>query len=208
MVTYCTADDVARLLQTSPFSTSSTPTTTQVENIILRKEDRIDQKLQHGWREKTSNELYINPTFVDTQNGVRFDLPNYSIKSLSSVDGDSLQVWDGNDYVDFLANKTEGRADDYWLDYEKGVLFIRVDVQTSSKKAIKIKYRYGETTVPGEIEDLCVLLTAIDVLNMYERSVRFTDDGGTNTNSNRERIEVWKQEIKEIYNSLSPIGTF
>lgn len=207
VVTYCTADDVARLLQTEPFGTTTTPTTAQVEKIINRKEDRIDQKLNHGWREKTSKLLFISPSFIDLRNGVRFDLPNYAIKTLTNGT-DTLEVWDGNNYIDFLADRTEGRDNDYWLDEELGVLYIRRDVQTSAKKAIRIQFRYGETTVSGDIEDLCVLLAAKDVLTMYPRNIRFDDDGGSAAKNSQQKTEDFDSQIKELWNVLSNIGTF
>lgn len=208
VVTYCTATQVSELLQIETFSTTTSPTFNQVEAIINRKEDRIDRKLMHGWREKTQTDLFLDATFVETRNGVRFDLPNYSIKTLSSGSGDKLEVWDGSNYIDFLVSKTEGRDEDYWLDTTLGVLWIRSEVRAAQRKPVRITYRYGESVVPGEIEDLCLYLTAIDVLSMYPRSISFGEDGSSKTLTQDSKMNYFKQEVKDIYNSLSNIGTF
>jgi len=205
---YCTADDVARLLQTEPFSASTTPTTTQVENIINRKEDRIDQKLMHGWREKTVTDLFLDTTFIEIRNGARFDVPNYSLKTLSSGSGDKLEVWDGTNYIDFLTDKTEGRDNDYWVDLNKGIIWIRVNVRVATRKPIRVTYRFGETVVTGDIEDLCVNMAAIDILNMYQRNIRMVDDGGSAAPTSDSRIANMKEEIKDLWITLSNIGTF
>lgn len=207
VTTYTTADIVAGLLQTDLFTTETTPTLTQVEKIINRKEDRIDQKLKHSWREAESKEILLSPTFIDYRNGLRYELPNYTIKTLNSISGDKLEVWDGTKYVDYLTEKTEGRDKDFWLDYNLGVLFIRNGSRASTKKGINIKFRYGEDAVTGDIEDLCTMMTCIDLLNQYEQNIRWSEDGGNNSNPNRDRIRVWKEEIKELFNSLSNIST-
>lgn len=205
--TYTTADDVAGLLQTTEFTLSTTPTLAQVEKIINRKEDRIDQKLMHAWREVSSKEMFLSPTFIDFRNGLRYDLPNYTLKDFSDGSGDILEVWNGTEYIDYLADKVEGRNNDFWVDYTLGVLFIRTNTRPSTKKGIRVKFRYGEEDVTGEIEDLTTMLSCVDVLNQYEQNIRWSDDGGSNSNPNRDRIKVWKEEIKDLYNSLSNIST-
>ena len=206
VTTYSSSALVSAFIQSEPFGMTTNPTSGQVDNIINRMEDRIDQKLVHGWREKTSKLMFVNPSFFDFRNGTRFDLPNYNVKTLLNGT-DTLEVWDGSEYVDFLADKTEGRDEDYWLDGEKGVLFVRNGIQRSTKKPIRIKYRYGEDTVPGEIEDLCTLMAAKQVLMMYQRAIRFVDDGVSAAPTIPQRIDLINEELKDLWISLSNIGT-
>lgn len=209
VTTYTTADKVQGALQFSEaFSVTTSPTLVQVNSLINRKEDRIDQMLKHGWRVKTSNELLLSPSFLDYQNGLRFDLPNYSVKELDSVQGDVLEVFDGREYIDYLGTKTNGRINDYWLDLQKGVLYIRGGVNPRVRQSIKIKYRYGESAVTGDIEDLATYMVCIDILNMWQKNITLTDDGGSKTSSQDQRITYFKEQIKEILNSKSSISTF
>ena len=87
------------------------------------------------------------------------------------------------------------------------MLYIKSGVQRNTDKPVRVSYRFGETIVTGDIEDLCTYMTAIDVLNAYDKKVSYTDDGGSSTSSKGERISNYKAEIKELYNSLMPIST-
>ena len=103
MVTYTSATLVAELLQLTTFTSTSSPTFTQVEKIISRKEARINLKLSHAWREETVTDLFLNDPTLTSRDGVSFNLPNYSIRSLNSGSGDKIEVWRGSEYVDYLA---------------------------------------------------------------------------------------------------------
>lgn len=207
--TYTTADKVQGALQfNEPFGVLTSPTLAQVNSLINRKEDRIDEILKHGWRTKTAKEILLSPSFLDYQNGLRFDLPNYSVKELDSTDGDTLEVFTGQEYVDFLGTKTNGRNNDYWLDTQKGVLYIRGGINPRLRLSVKIKYRYGETAVTGDIEDLATYMVCIDILNMWQKNITITDDGGSKTSSQDQRITYFKQQVKQILASKSSISTF
>ena len=51
-VTYCAVTDIELRLRTS-FDGSTTPTETQVEDIINKSEDFIDKYTNHAWRTTT-----------------------------------------------------------------------------------------------------------------------------------------------------------
>ena len=53
-----------------------------------------------------------------------------------------MEVWDGTQYEDWLTTKTEGRNEDYWLDYEKGVLYLRTTRYTPIS-GVRISYRFN-----------------------------------------------------------------
>lgn len=210
MTTYIQATDVSELLQIETFSTETSPTLNQVEKIIERKEGRINQRLNHAWGTltQTESDLYLNVTFVDPRNGVRFDLPNYDVKPFDVSEGDKIEVWNGSEYIEFLSAETAGRDKDYWVDSKLGVLYIRNIVQQYTKRPIRVTYRYGTTVIPKSIEELALYLTAIDVLSMYPKAVNFVDDGNSQTSSQDQRITYFKQEVKQIYNNFANIGTF
>ena len=58
-VTYTTANDVAALIRSCPFKACTTPTLAQVDELIERSEDVIDQRTGHTYgRTKTITREY------------------------------------------------------------------------------------------------------------------------------------------------------
>jgi hypothetical protein len=113
---------------------------------------------------------------------------------------DALEIWDGNAYTDYLASKEEGRASDYWLNYEKGILYI-YDIPSTDRDAIRMKYRYGDQSVPDDIKKACTLMTAIDILRTEDRSF-LLPEGGASVNYSS-KIELMEAEIKSIIEQRS-----
>ena len=62
---------------------------------------------------------------------------------------------------------------------------------------IRIQYRYGESSVPGEIEDACTKLVAAELCMQDDRKM-FLPDGTTINTSNREKAERWKSQAESI----------
>ncbi len=198
MATYCTPEQVAELLQCDYFSDSTKPTRQTVESIIERKEDYINSVTGHSWKEVTvSNEMHnIDVNYIATL-GIPIYLQHRKIKQFDSSKGDKLEVWDGSRYVDYLTEKTEGRNNDFSVNYEEGIIYLRTFYGAPRKDAVRVTYRYGEDSVPGDIADACAKLTAIDLIALDDRSVLLPETGGSNV-SYLNKIEQWKQDVKEI----------
>lgn len=73
--------------------------------------------------------------------------------------GDFLKIWRGGVYEDwvnaaepdYVAGKVENRGTgDFWLDYDNGILYFVGDRPMRSDRAVKIRYRYGETMYPTD----------------------------------------------------------
>lgn len=207
VVTYTTAAKVASLLQVNTFDGLSTPTLTEVEQIINRKEDYIDKRTGHAWRERAILEEYVNPTDYNRfGNGVRFDLKHRKIKEFDTLENDKIEVWNGNEWIDYVATKTEGRNDDYWVDYINGIVYIRKR-SGFFEHGIRITYRYGEDLVDGTIEDIATKLVMIDILRMYEKNLINTDDGSTNKLNNEQRIINLEKDIENMWGSVVEFTT-
>ena len=72
-------------------------------------------------------------------------------------------MWEGagSNYTDIL-------TDEQWYDFEPvyGRLFLRGYIFTIIRKnRIRVTYRYGDATVPLDVADACIKLSAIDLLN-------------------------------------------
>lgn len=200
-VTYTTADKVSALLQIT-FDGSSSPTSTQVETIINRIEDYVDNATSHAWREVTVTEEYVEPSSPYISGvGVRFKLNHRKIKSISSGDGDKIEIWTGSEWLDLASTGTEGRANDYWVDENRGVIYI-LTRSSFYPTGVRFTYRFGETTVDKSIEDAVTKLTAIDVLQIPEfDSARFTDDGANHLPT-QNTIESWKKDAMRVISEL------
>lgn len=199
VATYCTTAQVAEILQIANFDGSSIPTSTTVTNYIERAEAKIESQTGHAWKSITVTNEYLMPSsFYKYGTGIKFKLEHRSIKTLSSGSGDKLEVWNGNEWEDYLVTKTEGRNNDYWVNETEGVVYI-IGTHTIYPDGVRITYRYGESSVSASIEECAVLMTAIMVLNTPEFSqASFTDDGASTRRLDNDRIQQWEKIINNI----------
>lgn len=202
--TYTTAQKVAEFLQRDNFSSTTTPTDTVVEDLINRNEDHIDQETNHAWREVTITDEYIDTYVPVVGLGWQFYLRHRSIRNVNAVSGDKIEIFDGNNFIDYVADKTQGRNEDYFVDQTNGTVAIR-DRTFFYPKGNKFTYRYGESTVDKDIEDACTMLTAIDILTMNDKAGRFADDGPSNRLSHQNRIDAWKEKVTDILENKKEI---
>jgi len=211
MATYCTADDVRRVLQVDfDFSSQKLPTDTDVEASIEEAEDEIDQETQHAWRAVTvTNEFYDIPIQAYREGvGTPIHLKHRNVRTLASGSGDKLEVWDGSSYEDWLTTKTEGRANDYWLDEELGILYIRRYWKYYWKKAIRMTYRYGESTVPKDIRKATAMLAAIDFIMSDDLSASLNETGDSMRVGHESRIEIMRERVEKIIRNRREIPVF
>ena len=163
-VTYCTVEDVSDFLRV-PITATSTPNKRQVEKIINRKEEELDRRIGHTFgRNKTvTKEIHDLPLLYTYGWGTPVFLKLRNCRDFSYAAGDRIEVWEGagSSYTDIL-------NDEQWYDFEPvyGRLFLRGYIFTIIRKnRIRVTYRYGDETVPLDVSDACIKLTAIDLLN-------------------------------------------
>lgn len=209
--TYTTVRHVQDLLGMTTLDDTTTPTIQRVVALINRKEDRIDYKTGNAWRErfsgtKSGQDMTAKYVYYDVmgnyerQSGIPVYLENRNIRTFSESEGDVIEIWDGSSYVDWVANKTEGRAEDYWVDYAQGILYIRSRFSVVGPVKLRTKYRYGEDVLNKLVEDLCTKMVAIDLLASDSRSVILAE--GSATLKHRDKIAMWKEENDEDLASL------
>ena len=199
MGTYTTVDKVGNVLgfPTSYFGAGTTPTSTVIESFITRSEEEVERLTGHAWKSKTVTDEYLK---ADSQyivgRGVAFSLKYRKVSSISK-----LEIWDGSSWVDWKTSKTEGRNSDYWVDYTNGIIYI-VNMPTIYENNIKCTYVFGDTTVPGSVEKVTTLLSAIEILGSPEFStVVFTENANT-ASSHSDKLDRWNKEIEKIIDSL------
>lgn len=202
-VTYCSADDIARQLQVAEFGGegATRPSLDDVENIILEMQDEIDSRTKHGWREKTATDEYHDLDQLNYEDGAGWPiyLKHRSIRTLDTSEGDKIEVWDGSSWTDWVAsaNYTEGRDEDYWVDYTTGVLYIKSTGGFFKIKAVRVTYRYGESSVPKDIRKCCILMTCIDILEMNNRTLLVPEEANPML-SYSSKIARWEKKSEEI----------
>lgn len=196
MVVYCTAQQVAEFLQKDNFSETTTPTQTVVEDFILRNETYIEQRTGHAWQTRTVTEEFVdNPKHIPGL-GNAFYLRHRTLTTFTSGT-DTINIFDGNTDIEYVANKTEGRNSDYYVDKVNGVVYIR-DRNLFYPKGNRFKYRYGESSVDKDIEKACILLTAREILLMNDKTARLIDDGPSNRIPHDRRIAEWEKMAEDI----------
>lgn len=201
--TYCAAGDVARVLNKPLvyFTANTTPTVTSVNNYILEAEEIVDKDTQSAYRaRKVTNEYHTvaRNTPYYAQTGYRVRLNYKFIRELSDGAGDKLEVWNGTAYENYLTTKTEGRGNDFWLDYENGVLYIRGMFLTQREKGIRVTYRYGEEVVPANIKLATALQVAILLLVNEDNSFILNETGETRNMGYDQRIAQYDKKYRRI----------
>ena len=210
--TYTQPHEIAQHLQVRnsqgihQYDGQTRPSIFEIIGHIQEAEDEIDRQTNHAWRlrygaTETGNstaanyEYYDYPDVIDLTEGAKIYLNHRKIRTLSYAAGDALEIWKGGAYENYLQTKTEGRGQDYWVDYDKGVLVV-YGVNLTTEKAIRIKYRYGDTAVPSDIKKACTFIVAQEAIMADDRSVMLPS-GGDNV-SLQQKIERYDKDVKKI----------
>lgn len=214
MATYASSDDVANILGISNFPTSGAPVTTGVVNKwIDRYEDFVNSRTMDSWKKLTvTNELqdYIGVAYRRGL-GVAIFLNQTDLFAFDSSEGDKIEVWDGNSWVDWITSgsHTEGRENDYYVDLKRGVLWLK-NGYSMIPQGVRITYRHGNKDVPGDIADAVTLLVAARIMGMDGTHALLQEAGADVPPS--EEISSWRKEAMETirnyrgFRALGPIS--
>jgi len=209
VVVYCTSADVFTFLQLgassdvnfngkTDFDGTTNPTKTTVEAWINESEDWIDQETMHAWRTVIVTKEYhhLHAPQYQRRDGTEIKLLHRNIKTLLNGT-DLLEVWDGSNYIDYLADKVEGRNKDYWQVEEDGFIFIRTYPRYLTRYfGVRVTYRFGDAAVPGDIKRACKLLTSMQFLQGEDRSVILPE--GSSNIPYQSKVSDWEKKIDEI----------
>ena len=164
--TYCTPLQAAKFVfgDTFTFSDITKLTDSTVAEIINMNEDEIDSFLQTSFRTNTITDEFhnIDRAILDDNNFCRF-WPKYRPLQTKNASW-KIEIFNGNTYDDFVTTKVEGRANDYYIDYNKSAIHLRPT--NYGNNALRLTYTWGFSTVPNDIKKLCVLKTALNLLDM------------------------------------------
>ncbi len=217
---YCSAVDVAAYLGWTDsavatpetitryeFSSSTIPSLAEVNDMILAAEDMIDSKTGHAWRERTvtdeihdyENALYTAPKEAERDcRGIK--LSHRKIRSLTSGT-DEINVWNGSSYTEYVADKTEGRNDDFWVDSQKGILYFKDSTPSRVVQSVKVTYRYGDSSVPDDVRELTALMAARRIMMSHDH-IKSIPQGDGAASIYREKLIAWKEIIDQHLKNL------
>lgn len=197
MVNYCTSLQVAEFIGiTTDFTTSTNPKKVAVERWIASNQKSINKRTMHAWETVTVTEEVRHQDSLPYgfREGIKVFLNHRTIKTFVSGT-DLLEVWDGTQWLDYVANKVEDRNRDFWVDYPRGIISIR-NLTFFKYFSVRVTYRYGETSVDTDIRKACILMTASDIAKMDDRSVLFPE--GTSNVPLIDKSEKWRAEADRI----------
>ena len=174
-MTYTTSDKVAGYLQRDVFSTSTIPTKATVDNFISWSEGEIERITLTAWRSIQITEEYHSMRMrrkyrsVWSEPFVRLD--HCPVIALDGAT-DKIEVWNGSSWVDYVASKTEGRGDDFWVNYEDGVIYFKRGMPIIPyHQGVKATYRYGFSSVKGWVEELATMMAGLQVCRFDKHSM-------------------------------------
>lgn len=206
---YAMASDVQRTLGLEyAFSATTNPSKAEVEDFINEAEDEVDDFTRRAWRTKTvTEEIYDIPDVpYHYYTGIPIHLRREHVLDFDTNEGDKIELWTGTQWEDWVATKTSGRGNDYWLDNEKGVLYLHTRAIFYRERALRITYRYGETTVPKTIRAATAKLAASIILLNDDRSTVINETGNPQNAPYEARIRMLRgQAFRALDRYASPM---
>jgi len=143
---YCTTGDVERYVRNKSFDTSSDPTESQVQAMVLDQSEEVDDYTRRAWRERKVADRQVDVEFDSSVEGALerkrrnrsthgflnpieewglVFLPHQHVTDLNLAQGDTLEIF-LQDTVNDITGDGGTRAEDskWYLDNRKGVLYV------------------------------------------------------------------------------------
>ena len=206
---YTTPVDVNAWLQLrTAFSTTTSPTLVEVENVIRKIEGRVEGYSTLAWKPKyRENEFY-------EYNRWGFTLKRYPVLQLFE-----LSIWNGSAFEILV----EGREQDYFVDEPTGIVsfsrLINLPFAYSRsrswgfgefRRAIRVSYIWGKDIDFDDrafmVRDLTTKLVAADLLSNYDFTQLIPQ--GTDRFALEQKINYWREEGTERLEELRPLRTW
>jgi hypothetical protein len=215
---YCTAEEVAKFCNLTThegdravFGTNpETPSEEEVEDFITLAEEYIQDRCGNAWGNTFIQVVEELKDFYCDYLECAVQLNHPNIATLSGGAGDKIEAWMGNTWKDWVADYTEGRGDDFHMDYKLGKLWFITAKPPRGRQRLKLTYRYnGGATVPGAIKMACALQVGIFLSNSDFVDILFPEGAGPDLTKN-DMIRRWQSQVSELLKryevSSVPVG--
>lgn len=192
------------------------PTRDQVEMRIMAESNWIDQHTGHAWRDRrvVDEHKSLSNTMGGASSyywraGTPIKLMKRSIRTpLDPEKGDKIEIWQGNEWKDWVADDTmtEGRDGDYWVEESTGTLYIyRRHIFFQRHKEVRVSYRFGKDRVPQTIRDVCARRVAAHYLESQQ--YRITVPGNEEAPDASSVAENWREVCKQDLETFKEVRT-
>ena len=206
---YTTPTEIADFLQLrQDFSSTTSPSKANVENIMRRVEGRIEGYSLHSWKPKyRHHELY-------EFNRWGFVLKRYPVIRLFEV-----AIHNGSDYEVM----TEGRNQDYFIDNDRGIVPLTRLMQMpyaysrmkswgfgEFKRAVRANYVWGRDIDFDDrsemVKDIVIKMVSADIISNYDYTTMVPQ--GTDRFSLEQKVSYWRESAEERLEELRAIRAF
>ena len=184
---------------------ATTLSSEQMVGYIEEAEATFEEKTRHSWRAKSTSEVIDWPHGIPVGrswlDGVPVQLRHRNVRAFSTS-LDKIEVHDGNaDYTDMTTGGTwtEGHVGgQFWFEYESGQLYIKHFFKRYTAGAIRVTYRYGDSSVPGSVRRACTLDVCMRLAES-EWGLNTVPEGmGDSGLGSDPRVSSWRKEYEAI----------
>lgn len=217
MGNYCTPEDVALYCNFTDQKgnravfgeTLKTPTEAEVESIISRAEEFIQDRCGAAWGTTFIQVMELHDFYCDRRE-CAIHLNHGDVDTFTTP-GDKIEAWMGNAWKDWVADYTEGRGEDYYVDYELGKIWFLTAKPPRGVQRLRITYRYNSgSSVPGAIKLACALQVGVLLTNSELVDVLFPQGESADMGKNT-MVSRWERQIDELLKryevTATPIGS-
>lgn len=154
---YCTPGDVSNflLLQQTIDKQSAVPEDT-LDSLIVQVEGDFERRTGRAYKPVLHTEEVHDLEALRSRHKELFDFVTVPrptgtiykpILPLSSARGHKLEIYEGTTtaglWHDWLTDKTQGRENDYWVDEEQGIVYIRRTFIPRRNALLRLTYEHG-----------------------------------------------------------------
>jgi len=103
----------------------------------------------------------------------------------------------------YITTYNEGRAQDYWINYERGIIYFVNRYPLRQRSNVRVTYDYGETIVPHDIGMASIFLTAAEIIGGKEDlNVVYPQSTMGTVLDTRDRYEKWNEAADKIIENI------
>jgi hypothetical protein len=225
MPTYCTAQNIASMLQILQpdnvtgdnvrlvFSVNTNPTLDEVNELIEDVEDDIDRRINTTYKAKTkTNEYHDFHSFFhsgryrDISNIPIFtiDVKEKPLREMLLASDHKIEIWNNDEWENILETGEEGDAmyhKDFFIDYQSSKIHLFNKFPSKiGQKMIRITYAYGHVNIPGNVKLVAKLMAGayyIERFEMYEQGDKEGSPASTMAEKWLERAEKKLERMVE-----------
>lgn len=207
---YCTPTEVASYYpKVEEFDASTTPTRSKVVQFIEKWSSRFDRRTGQSFR---ANQVidethdHLNLYYWLSGHPIRLRKRNI-ITPLDSSKGDKLEVYDGNEWHDWVddPDMQEGRDQEYWVDGPVGVVYIYNRAILRPHPKFRLTYRYGNPDVPHDVRDAVAARAAGDLIDTDYWSGNVPGNQTEGGNSVQDSVRRWEEQWQRVVRDYKKI---